>query len=76
MNQSRWRLEEATLYNTLPRWKSDQYYLYSFRALWHMNALLNRCQKTSKAIRRRAAFDTDEKDVRHERCKDTITLTS
>ena len=28
-----------------------------------MNALLSQCQKTSFAIRRRAAFDTGEKDV-------------
>ena len=28
--------------------------------------------KDKPALRRRAAFDTDEKDVRRERCKDTI----
>ncbi len=32
--------------------------------------------KDKPAIRRRATFDTDEKDVRRGRCKDTITLTS
>ena len=37
-----------------------------------MNVLLNKCQKTSLRYAVRAAFDTDEKDVRRERCKDTI----
>lgn len=37
-----------------------------------MNVLLRQCQKTSLRYAVRAAFDTDEKDVRRERCKDTI----
>lgn len=58
------------------RWKSEQYYLYSFMKSCYkkseMNDLLRRCQKTSLRYAVRAAFDTEEKDVRRERCKDTI----
>ena len=59
------------------RWKSGQYYLYSFmKIMIHAGRNERSFESVSKdkfTRRRRAAFDTDEKDVRHERCKDTTS---
>ena len=69
-NHKKDELSQVEIVQKLPlhevsRWKSDQYYLYCSSA--YDKKIIERSfelvSKDKLAIRRRAAFDTDEKDV-------------